>query len=538
MGPSSDGGAEAQLDVAPDVAPEGSSNIAPKSLSTLISTAVEAVDAIASFDSLKPGDIKPISDAYLRVKAAAMRGAVTQDQFTLDDSSSVIGKEVDTEPSSVVIEQNPAASEEEDGLLDEFASELEKPLLGSGLAKIIEPEEDEDNYTQRTDDLRYVVACIFCLLLYIFAFSLIFWRIEVESNWSLIDAWYFSVVTIGTVGYGVLTPSNDLCRGMVVIFLTLGFVFSTFSIGLLTEYVLKKVERHSYELEMHKNAAVPCGPRVIGMCALLIIFISIGVFYGVLAEDWNFLESLYWTIVTMTTVGYGDYSPAGQVNRLCISFYIILSTGIFASVVTAVIAAYITMRKRAETVRFILRKLKPHHFQAMDKDCDGEISQKEFLEFNLVCLGYSDQWVVNMINDVYLHLDVEENGILTYADLCSRPNEEILEKVRKRHGVKAHDEHELPFGVFGLKFKFDRETQQDPNLWKGTVLPEGTHVTHDEFGRGVILQVEADTAEGATRDVRFEDGVVRKFPKPEWVNLVFVRGKGLNSPPMSGAKNE
>jgi polar amino acid transport system substrate-binding protein len=40
-------------------------------------------------------------------------------------------------------------------------------------------------------------------------------------------------------------------------------------------------------------------------------------------------EAIYWTIVTMSTVGYGDYAPKRPSGRLCGAFVILIGVGIF-----------------------------------------------------------------------------------------------------------------------------------------------------------------------------------------------------------------
>jgi hypothetical protein len=40
-----------------------------------------------------------------------------------------------------------------------------------------------------------------------------------------------------------------------------------------------------------------------------IAFFGIGIAYGTQVHDWSVIDSMYWMMVTVTTVGYGDYSP-------------------------------------------------------------------------------------------------------------------------------------------------------------------------------------------------------------------------------------
>ena len=53
-------------------------------------------------------------------------------------------------------------------------------------------------------------------------------------------------------------------------------------------------------------------------------------------EGWNFIDSLYFCVITLTTVGYGDFSPQTDEGKLFTIFYIILGLGIILGFINTV----------------------------------------------------------------------------------------------------------------------------------------------------------------------------------------------------------
>lgn len=70
------------------------------------------------------------------------------------------------------------------------------------------------------------------LLVFLLAAGTVFyWQTQ---NWSLVDSFYFCVMTIATVGYGDLTPDKDVTKIFTIAFTVLG-------IGLFASFVGKLV---------------------------------------------------------------------------------------------------------------------------------------------------------------------------------------------------------------------------------------------------------------------------------------------------------
>jgi voltage-gated potassium channel len=70
------------------------------------------------------------------------------------------------------------------------------------------------------------------------------------------------------------------------------------------------------------------GRAILLMVATLIV---IGTVFYSLVEGWSVIDSFYFSVVTLTTVGYGDFSPDTPVAKLFTTIYIFMGL----SVITA-----------------------------------------------------------------------------------------------------------------------------------------------------------------------------------------------------------
>lgn len=62
-----------------------------------------------------------------------------------------------------------------------------------------------------------------------------------------------------------------------------------------------------------------------------LIILAIGTFSYHYLEGWNYIDSLYFSVITLTTVGYGDFSPQTTGGKLFTIFYIFIGLGMILS---------------------------------------------------------------------------------------------------------------------------------------------------------------------------------------------------------------
>lgn len=75
--------------------------------------------------------------------------------------------------------------------------------------------------------------------------------------------------------------------------------------------------------------------QLLATATVTILFIGTIVFHFV--EKWSFLNSYYYSVVTLTTVGYGDFTPTTPFGKIFATFYIFTGIGIIATFAQTVI---------------------------------------------------------------------------------------------------------------------------------------------------------------------------------------------------------
>jgi voltage-gated potassium channel len=72
--------------------------------------------------------------------------------------------------------------------------------------------------------------------------------------------------------------------------------------------------------------------RSLAALTALLLFVGTLVFHEV--EGWSYLDSFYFSAITLATVGYGDFTPKTPVGKLLTVFYIFMGFGMLVALLT------------------------------------------------------------------------------------------------------------------------------------------------------------------------------------------------------------
>jgi len=160
---------------------------------------------------------------------------------------------------------------------------------------------------------------------------------------------------------------------------------------------------------------------------------------GHMAYNNNLLTTVYMTSVSMTSVGYGDYSPTGQGARLFAAFWLLigalLNANAWGSLTSWLLARYQAMlEKKVKTKVFDAKSI-----MKIDKNEDSVIDEMEFVTHMLVKTNKADLSTLADIRRQFAELDHSGDGIITKEDLemAELPNRRKTEVIAKMQSMQV-----------------------------------------------------------------------------------------------------
>ncbi|MAG21860.1 MAG: hypothetical protein CL943_00960 [Candidatus Diapherotrites archaeon] len=74
------------------------------------------------------------------------------------------------------------------------------------------------------------------------------------EGWSIVDSFYFSAMTLTTIGYGDLVPTNDLSKLFAVFYAIMGVALVLYGLGVIAKwYVERSQQFEEHEIQHLRN---------------------------------------------------------------------------------------------------------------------------------------------------------------------------------------------------------------------------------------------------------------------------------------------
>ena len=132
-------------------------------------------------------------------------------------------------------------------------------------------------------------------------------------------------------------------------------------------------------------------------------------------EGWSFIDSIYYCVVTTTTIGYGDRVPQHEAMKLFAVLFIPLSVGAMGHFLGTVANFIIEQRRKAYDKRLWKHELTLQDLYCMSET--GVVTELDFVIFMLQAMKKVDRELIDHIRHHFRVLDVTRSNTLCRDDL-------------------------------------------------------------------------------------------------------------------------
>ena len=142
-------------------------------------------------------------------------------------------------------------------------------------------------------------------------------------RWDHVNSVFFSFTVVTTIGYGHLFPRTTEGKAACLVYALIGIPLNALLVGSLGNLFgskLKKILHHFQDNDFQEETTPQKRTKLIvletvGFTLLFtscLVLVPAAIFMHL--EDWDFGDSLYYTLITLTTIGFGDMVPDKDTN--------------------------------------------------------------------------------------------------------------------------------------------------------------------------------------------------------------------------------
>jgi hypothetical protein len=241
------------------------------------------------------------------------------------------------------------------------------------------------------------------------------WVFMYLEGFSARDALYFCITMLTTVGYGDFSPVTDAGKIAAIFYIMLGLSLATTCIGIIFA--------RSADLAARREAGPAKIPtvrdqvlkmtRAIG---LIIIVNIVGASWAHFHDGFSWLDAVYWSFITSTSVGFGDLETSDATRNFNIG-YMIIAVGVVANGFGTLVEVIGIVGKIQRIENFCKAGVSNDMIDKMDEDGDSKVDRYEFCSYMLVNLGKIDQDDVDQVMSLFKHYDLDGSGTITIDDV-------------------------------------------------------------------------------------------------------------------------
>lgn len=236
------------------------------------------------------------------------------------------------------------------------------------------------------------------------------------EGWSYEECIFFSVEVVTAVGWGSVVPKTDLGKLFTSAYALAAMIVMAFIVCQLMDFIIESALDDLLDWMEQQVAKTNTDSPWVNFrqrCTMLAVTATCGFFFFWKIDGMSPVDSAYFCVVSMTTIGFGDIIPKTAQGKVFLCIWIFVSVGCVASCMGAYTKA---SAARMQDIK-INQQLNKQDMKAMDKNADGKVDRAEFLATVLIDSHLITTEQLSQINDAFDELDHDGSGWLDEADI-------------------------------------------------------------------------------------------------------------------------
>ncbi|OCT68219.1 potassium channel subfamily K member 10 isoform X1 [Xenopus laevis] len=170
-----------------------------------------------------------------------------------------------------------------------------------------------------------------------------------SSHWDLGSAFFFAGTVITTIGFGNIAPSTEGGKIFCILYAIFGIPLFGFllagigdQLGTIFGKSIARVEKVFLKKQVSQTK-IRVISTILFIVAGCLVFVTIPAVIFKQIEGWTELESIYFVVVTLTTIGFGDFVAGGNTDisyrewyKPLVWFWILVGLAYFAAVLSMI----------------------------------------------------------------------------------------------------------------------------------------------------------------------------------------------------------
>ena len=142
-------------------------------------------------------------------------------------------------------------------------------------------------------------------------------------------------------------------------------------------------------------------------------------------EGWGLLDSFYWSVVTVSTVGFGDMTPEKPSTRAVVAWLLIFGVAVWARSVAKMVSVVLDWISEYRMSEIVQGGVTDTLMIELESDPTGKIGRYEFAAYMLAQLGRTPAGDIDRIMEMFDELDRDRSGDLDRDDIRAHVSKKL-----------------------------------------------------------------------------------------------------------------